>query len=77
VGVCCIGSLPKRTFGIDNQFAIQAMFDAWAGSDGAVTFSFGGLAIIRRATCMFMMMTLIHYANEFENDATDGCGQGR
>jgi hypothetical protein len=32
------------------------MFDEWAGSDGAVTFSFGGLAIIRRATCLFMMM---------------------
>jgi hypothetical protein len=35
------------------------MFDEWAGSDAVVTFSFGGLAIICRTTCMFMMMMLI------------------
>jgi len=46
-------------FSIDNQFCVQAMSDEWVGSDVAVTFSFGGLAIIRRATCMFMMMMLI------------------
>ena len=34
------------------------MFDEWGGFDVAVTFSFGGLAIIRRATCMFTMMML-------------------
>ena len=58
----------------DNQFAIRAMFDESAGSDGAVTFLFGGSAIIRRVPCMFMMMMLFHYTNEFEDDATDGCG---
>jgi len=52
----------------DNQFAIRAMFDESAGSDGAVTLLFGGSAIIRRVPCMF------HYTNEFEDDATDGCG---
>jgi hypothetical protein len=50
------------------------MFDESAGSDGAVTFLFGGSAIIRRVPCMFMMMMLFHYTNEFEDDATDGCG---
>jgi len=47
------------------------------GPTGRLHFSFGGLAIIRRATCLFMMMMLFHYANQFEDDATDGCGQGR
>jgi hypothetical protein len=47
----CSGTLPKRTFGINNQFSIRAMFGEWAGSDVAVTFSFGGLAIIRRTPC--------------------------
>jgi len=49
---------------MDNQFSIRAVFDKWAGSDAAVTFSFSGAAIIRRDTCMFIMTMLIHHANE-------------